>query len=215
MLNGFSVIKRESPDFLLDGEGKRIGVELTELILSALRARESLENLIINTAREFYEERGGPPLIVDVKFQTRLTVSRRDAGNIGNHLGKAVFEHVQQGEGVGRIIGSQLPSVINSANFAELLPGARAVWGANRFGAMPDVSVDVIQSALEKKSLRLTEYKKVCDEAWLLICIEDFQPSTWYQIEGKALNWKYETSFDRVYILDYQNGRSVRLETKQ
>jgi hypothetical protein len=71
-LHGVAVREHESPDFLLDCASGTIGVEVTRYAssdsqgLSSTHQRSSLRERVVAVARSHYEERGGPPLFVDL-----------------------------------------------------------------------------------------------------------------------------------------------------
>src|SRR5438309_1243072 len=61
-------IPGEDPDFLVEVDGERVGLELTELVSSELRKQEEFRVDVIVEARDAYGDSGGPPLEVNVQW---------------------------------------------------------------------------------------------------------------------------------------------------
>ena len=66
---------------------------------------------------------------------------------------------------------------------------------------------------MRHKENKLPSYRNTISEVWLLLAVEGFQPSTWLDVGGSALEAEYTTGFDRVYVLDYQKREGIRLST--
>jgi hypothetical protein len=62
------VVERERPDFALTLDGRRIGVEVTDLCDPQLEMHDSLSTRIIDKASKEFTAAGGPPLDVSVAF---------------------------------------------------------------------------------------------------------------------------------------------------
>ena len=88
--------EREAPDFLLDVEGRLVGLEVTEVFLQnngellPPKIGEAIVDEIVARARRSYEERSGRPLHVSFGFLPNAEmrhIDRRGAGDaIANFL---------------------------------------------------------------------------------------------------------------------------------
>ena len=72
--------EHEAPDFLLEVEGRRVGLEVTEVFIqnngASLRPKigEAIVDEIVARARQSYEERNGKPLHVSFGFTPNADV---------------------------------------------------------------------------------------------------------------------------------------------
>lgn len=63
-------------------------------------------------------------------------------------------------------------------------------------------AADEIRSVIASKESRLTGYRARAPRCWLLVVANGFDPSTATSIDDDALTATYESSFDRVVLLD-------------
>ena len=203
----------DRPDIRVSLDGDRVGIEITELLVSDdLRAHESLTDLIVRTAKETYHAQERWPLLVNVFLAPRLHFGKRHATQLGREIGMAVAQRADR-HTVARIPKDDLPRGVSHVWFAPLIPGGTPVWCAVAGGFMPDVDGQQLANRIRSKSERAPAYRAECDRLWLLVVLPGYRPSEWFGLEGEALTRTYPSSFDRVYLLDAQQDRTVRLAT--
>jgi len=213
-LKGRNWTQQERPDFLVGESPNVVGVEVTEVLVSQeLKATETLRSRVMRAAKASFHETTDVPLLVNALLGTRLRLSRLEAEELGRALGRAIASYPDL-SGVGRIRYNQLPKGVSSISFARLKDGASPVWGAVESGAVPEITTAAITGALQKKEKLVRAYDEACDETWLLIAVEAFRPSGWFDVVGPALDETYDSSFQRAYVLDYQNSKAVRLRLR-
>ena len=79
---------------------------------------------------------------------------------------------------------------------------------------MPDIPSDLVLARINQKNDKVGKYREQCDEIWLLIVVDGFLPSTWFDVSGEALKQTYQSSFDRTYLFDFQKKKAIRLSTQ-
>lgn len=58
-----------------------------------------------------------------------------------------------------------------------------------------------IQREIDTKNVKCPEYRKLCDELWLLLDIDAATPSRFIELTEKALEAAYPSAFDRAFVL--------------
>ena len=212
-LAGTDARHADRPDIRISLDGDRVGIEITELLVSDnLRARESLTDLVVRTAKETYHAQERWPLLVNVFLAPHLHFGKSHARQLGREIGMAVAQWADR-HTVARIPQDELPRGVSHVSFAPLIPGGTPVWGAVAGGFIPDVDAQQLAERIRSKSRRAPTYRAECDQLWLLVVLPGYRPSEWFGLEGEALTLTYPSSFDRVYLLDAQRDRAVRLAT--
>jgi hypothetical protein len=85
-----------APDFLIDLEGRKVGIELTELFVRSkkskahpqpeeeqpLQAVEHIADKIVSDARKIYFDAGNPLVMSTIFFSDRITLDKKKGGQI-------------------------------------------------------------------------------------------------------------------------------------
>ena len=82
-------------------------------------------------------------------------------------------------------------------------------------GAIPEIPAEFIEEAINLKNKKVEEYRSRCDKIWLLLVVDGFLPSSWFEVKGPALEETYKSNFDKTYILDFQHENSFLLKTRK
>src|SRR5262245_24833838 len=88
--------EREAPDFLIAFEGRKIGIEITELYIDRipgqplLQVQESVSDRILAQARSLYDSTPGLPLYVRVLFNSAYDFSSLQRSRIAEDLAQLV-----------------------------------------------------------------------------------------------------------------------------
>src|ERR1051325_10633167 len=76
----------DNPDVLVKTREGFLGIEHTRLYWGSLKEQESLEQRIVDRAKEMYEVSGGPPLYVNVLFDPNVRLRVKDIDSIASSL---------------------------------------------------------------------------------------------------------------------------------
>src|SRR5271165_1813064 len=89
----------EAPDFLIDLEGRKVGIEVTELFIRRnkseahpplLQAAESITNLIVSKARKIYFGKDNPPVLSTIWFSDRITLDKKKRDEIAELIARQI-----------------------------------------------------------------------------------------------------------------------------
>jgi len=202
--------EREAPDFLLEVEGRAIGLEVTEVFIEsnggpvAPKVAESIVGEIVTRARRRYEVQGGKPLHVSIGFHSRVDmrhVSKREAADeiacfllaLDPPLNKLMK---CQRRAVDR---DALPEQIAFMQVLAVPDQTMADWWAPQAGWVAPLIAEFLQPSVDEKSRKIEQYRQVIEEVWLLLAIEGKGPSQLFEPSGEIP--VVASPFDRTYLL--------------
>jgi hypothetical protein len=207
--------EREAPDFLLDVEGRLVGLEVTEVFLQnngellPPKIGEAIVDEIVARARRSYEERGGKPLHVSFGFLPNAEmrhIDRRGAGDaIANFLlrfdppmgGLVKLERAFAGR-------DALPEQLTFMHVLAVPTWTMGHWWAPKAGWVAPLITDFLQPSVDEKAKKIAQYRQAADEAWLLLAIEGRAPSQFF--EPSETLPTVSSPFDRTYLLSLFGG---------
>jgi hypothetical protein len=71
-----------------------------------------------------------------------------------------------------------------------------------------------VQELISGKEVKLPAYRQHCDEVWLLIVANGFEPSTFCKLDPEVENFQFTTGFDRVFFQHF-DGLVVELNIRR
>lgn len=185
------VEEREEPDFLVRFEGRLVGVEVTQLYVShdangpLPQAQESISDRIVARARQMYEAAGAPPAHVSVCFAPRRELRQVDRDSTARQLASFVSGlNLKAWERVDWHPGHE-PSLLDEISFVHTLgipTKEMAHWTVARAGWVAPVTVDALQSRVNEKASRLSNYQRDLAENWLLVVADGMKPSQLFEV---------------------------------
>ena len=215
-LSGRVIEEREAPDFILEIEGKTVGLEVTEVFIrddgSPLgpKAKESVVARIVEGARRLYEEAGGKPLHVSLGFSSSTyiqTVNRNQtAAAVANfllELDPPVDELVKWKPSYK---DNALPPCITFMHILAVPSETMAHWHAPQAGWVAPLSEQVLQTCVDEKAAKLTKYRSAAPEIWLLLAVEGRAPSQFFDRRPDIRPDAIRSPFDRTYLLSLIEG---------
>lgn len=178
-----NIEKSESPDFLFDYNGRRIGVEHTELFLDKeypLQAKESVEDDIAKLAEEYSNQKGYFPSRTKILFGDIKGLNKSQRKEVAQNLSdyvqferlassKEAFHQMElhpRARQVNTIYSTLMPKDLENHYFA-----VRAGWV--KINATKEAA-----DALVRKSKKISAYRKKCNEVWLLVVADGRNPSS-------------------------------------
>ncbi len=205
--------KPPAPDIIFRDQD--LGVEVTRFFhdrvqggSSPLRALESERRRIVNLAKLAFEESSNERLFVIVMWTPDLRLSKHDQ--------KALVPGIASV--VRRLVARSAPSWVPDWSQAEeVVLGSRIgrIWVDRRSdgpshwcspeGGSPGTSAIGVREAIRGKEAKVNEYRRWCQELWLLIVAEPHF-SSMFERDEEFDRAVFQTSFDRVFILDAVRG---------
>lgn len=211
--------KGESPDYLLDISQRKIGLEITTLVLDRLAAIRSAQNQCLSKASQLSKQNGLKSVEVKVKFRSDYDPIDIDLGarELVELVGKKLLEiddtkswhYYESGLKYSKWISIQMGTV----------KGCQWLLG-HRFLPMHmnwmrrDVIGD-IQACINKKQTKIIEYLKKCDECWLLIGVDEWTAPEAVVITEAMKTHVFSSNFQRLFFLRNIERTLVELKINQ
>ena len=206
--------KSETPDFITKDHHKPvIGVEITDLVskkeIKNIPVIEiySLERKLVKKAENLFMKKYNLPLHVSFDFVPGIRIASNQFNAISNEMAGIIWYMVKDAELSDYFDITQeypLPDYLKYVSASYFPNIADSVWYNGYAEFVPDISVEDIQTVLDKKEQKIGTYRKNVDMIYLLI-IEGLLPS-WHGSIETVSNHKYSCSFDGVFVLrSFQN----------
>lgn len=221
--NGFpkgSLQNFEKPDFIVDNNKKRIGIELTDLynevaeFSTPLQKRESLKKKILDSAMEMYQRHNLPKIKVTVSFNDHYLkkIDKNRVEKITKMLVNFLINRVPKMETyIKRDFSSE---EIFSIEVLKKIDFSNNSFTAIDYAYITDVGVTQVENVLQDKNEKFKNYKG-CDEYWLVICYDGPQLSrAFYEVTNKVLNQIFVCKFNKLFLLKESIPRTYELKTK-
>lgn len=205
----------DRPDLVVHGLAGRIGIEHTQILRhhDSLgrphpKAVESMESRCVDRARELFEARDGRSLFVYPYFDGR-PIRKPDVDGIAQQLAAAVHEIVTtdprprrqvEGWAFNRVACNPLPEQVERLRVIDAQ--GESLWGIPRGSSIQVLDRDRIQAEIDVKDRRLAEYRRACDEIWLLLVSDGFSPATELRLPDDIEELRFTTGFDRVFYFN-------------
>jgi hypothetical protein len=204
------IVDCESPDFLLQTSDRVIGVEVTRLYgmdnesSVAPQLVENEHENVVMTAQSIAESNGLPPLMVDVYFDHKELITKSDRKLISEQLLAIVSHNIPELNKRTSIEnnGQPFPAQVKAISIRRPRPLKSHLWQTAGGGIVNENFADQLQREIDKKNLKISEYRKRCDDCWLLVVADWTGPSAFFGISDEMRNIKYKALFNRVYFLE-------------
>lgn len=235
MLDGIAESQCEfsdRPDLLVNIDSRVIGIEHTRLYREddaipsgrQFLPQERLHWKIVDEARQQFRRKHQTPLLLYVEFNEPFNSTKNEIEMLASTLAIAVEwslheprppdgEIVEVWQWQAERRGIPWPNGIRHFNYCTVRPEFE-LWGPSYGYAVPGVRVDLIEDRLRDKESRLDEYRRSCDEVWLLIVTDAGTPASHFGVPSCVFARTYSTAFDRVYLLTLLHRQLVRLTTE-
>jgi len=190
-----------------------LGIEITEYLLgqgkdgSRSLQYETVHERIAEAAKAEYESKLNHHLQVSILW-TILTKcpTIREEKNIAQAIAEMVASKISQQLQVCRAESDEFNEPLIQKYGVELsifrIPGeGRSCW-SSMFGALFPQEATRIQTALDEKEAKVSEYRTKCKNAWLLITADRNLASSTFSFSPSLLEISFNTSFDRAFLLD-------------
>jgi len=225
----------DPPDFLIDLEGRKVGIEVTELFIRSnkseahpqpegeplLQAVESITNLIVSKAREIYFDAGNPPVLSKIWFSDRITLDKKK----GDQIAELIAHQIQsmslqnsqevawrssEDENEERSL-SESVAIIRTYRVPEL---RFARWTVVRPGLVATLTPKHLQEVIDKKAKKINGYKKKAEEIWLLIFADRTLPSQMFSVAPDFPLDSVSSPFTKTFYCDYVAEEVIDLTNK-
>lgn len=225
-----------NPDYIFPLSKKRIGLELTTLVLnkpglvldksgelSSLAAIRDAQNKCLKKAAQIVKRDGLPSVTVEVEFRSdinlaliyKITIDEA-VKELVDFLEKKIptiddtktWHYYESGLKYSKWISIRL----GTFNGQKLLDHHRFMRNHKNWVTMDPI--DGIQSGIDKKQSKYTTYIQNCDECWLLIGVDEWTKPEAAEIREKTKNHVFSGDFQRLFFLRNIEGTLTELKIK-
>lgn len=205
--------ERESPDFLLDINQKKIGVEITEIYIKENLDAAKIQANISNIPKEVtqkYNDNSGIPCIFSFGFNGCVNINNRKEviASLSDYMLNAIqFEDDYTGEVVSLDIPNNkiFTKIIKSIHIQRIDNNKSTCITLSNFESA-NLTAEVISDCVNKKEKHLRVYRQSCDEIWLLMVLPTMHFSNEYLLQVRVEKESITSGFDKLLLLDeYRN----------
>jgi len=212
----------EQPDFVVHTRDGSVGIEHTEMFQpgpshgGSLQAQESLRQRITDRARDLHEQAGGQPLHVAVLFDPRVRIRKQDIQGIARALARFVRKGNVEPDSITQVkrtweTDDTFPKGIVQIQVCRHPGGKQSCWSCLNADYVPPITREDVQGIIERKECKFNVYRAKCPEVWLLIVADSHSAASTIDVTRRAVEYCYETRFDRVFFFWHWDCRFVEL----
>jgi hypothetical protein len=217
--------KSEAPDFLIDLQGRRVGIEVTELFIRprskksetdppigegpSLQELESTTNRIVSKAQQIYFAANNPPVMLTIWSSDQITLDKTKGYQIAELIADLIQSLNLQNSQVFHWRSSEAEIEHPLSGFVDLIhaegvPEPRfARWTVARPGLVAPLTGKHLQNSIDKKAQKINSYQKNAEETWLLIVADHTQPSQMFFVaQGFSLD-SVTSPFAKTFFYNY------------
>lgn len=196
----------KSPDFLVHGESRVVGIELTELcrqasLAQAQQAGEAIRRKVVARAQEICASRQHPAVVATRFFNDRVPIKKSEVEPSAAELADRVSKNIPDVNSsveirANRPDARRLPKVLYEFAVHRLDTVTKTFFSApGATWAVPLGRAD-INRALAIEAPKQLVCKTRCGEAWLAINADTAESmSTWFDFDSDPFMAPFETNF--------------------
>ena len=215
------VLKSESPDFIINTDKKKIGIEITRIYnlkeqgeRFSPQERFSIEEKIIEKVRIDFLQRTKIPLHVVFHFADRFNLSRKDVELISKRIGCTIEKSVTEYDlnfHFNLTINNDLPDFVHYININYFPTVTDSSWYSAKSKFLPNLTKDQIKEAVYGKEQKIIDYKRKVDKVFLLI-IEGLVPESWFDKVEEIPKTELGNSFEKIFIMRNLENQLIEIK---
>jgi len=218
------IVPGETPDFILEANGHRLGIEITKMFIHgggsrvALQSIEAARTRITALAEQFAGEIGKPRRAVTLFFNSTLPLYREKEPTIARAVAQIVHKEMPSPDESADLecsYGSIQPREVDQILIHRSNPVEGSEWKWTEASRRTTDAVPYLVHAIERKRKSIRTCLQKCDECWLLIVAGEvsLRASGNIKPDQNSLNHTYISPFSRTYFLDFGRGSLARLNS--
>jgi hypothetical protein len=207
----------ESPDFLVQSDQRKVGIEVTVFHWPAPDGKrphqeeQALKDRAVATAAKIHAEAGGPALYVTVYFVRPIGFAKRNVREQGDAIARAVLDSAPPrslDEPAVRVPWDRLPSRVSEITVRASVHDRDRLWSADASGWVAPVDPSHIQAVLERKTVMASRALGKCQELWLVIVNDEFSRGAPVELPKASGQAVYDHPFHRLFWLEPHRQRA-------
>lgn len=191
-----SIMESESPDFIFNYEGKRIGAEVVEYHRNPkeTEARKAYQKSIDN-----YKGKKGKLTSVIVFDENITTFNRKQSEEqLSEEIDNLLIDESYDAQ------------LVQSADEWDFDADSELPVSVCSVGVCQDVNPDILERTIRNKEKKLIDYKEIhkeIDEFWLIVYVDMYEYDYFEKMEIPLIN----TSYNRIYLTHIAD-RALRIK---
>jgi hypothetical protein len=210
--------KSECPDFIINLNGEKIGIELTELMEDVAStfstpARYALEDKIAKSAQLKYDLISNKRIIAHLQIVENLKLPKHKIEVLGNQISEILLQTTKDSPYIlshHHEIIDDLPNGILGIYYdmTPFMPESHfSVWRGKWTGSF---DINHLNKTITKKENNINAYRRNVDQIYLLI-IEGFSFSSYlgpFEFKGTTI----DNSFDKIFLLQVMSRQLYNIK---
>lgn len=212
----------EEPDFLVRGDSRVVGIELTDLHRATnpgqmpRQATEAMRKRVITRAQEIYTALNHPPVIATFFLDDRVHIQKTEVEPLAAKLANLVASNLPASNSTAEVPKDwddfqERPQIMHSLSVHRLDAVTRTFFSSPGATWVAPLTREDIERALSSKDPKHPVYRAKCDEAWLVINVDIESMATWFEFDLSLLREPFTTSFERVFLVQHFGGKAHEL----
>lgn len=206
--------KDESPDFYVYLDNNTfLGIEMEEIVQlsntkkSKLKEIETLQKNIVEKAKLLFLNEKSIHLHVDCYFNKEIYCKKTEIIKIATELKNIIIAETNrinfsQLTIFSIIVSSWLKNYINNIEISYFPEIKASCWHPDYTFMIPCLNYEIIKHFIDKKECLIAEYKKKCNNIWLLMIVKGIRESSTFYLDKKITEKIFRTNFDKIIIFN-------------
>lgn len=187
----------ESPDFIIEDERIKIGVEIVSIYTKKVEVEKFKKQLVKFSEKKFIEKYPGVNFLANVYFKNiELKLQKHQVFEAAEKIADQIYNIYRNPD---------LLYVSEILEEVEILKSSQLSFFYNPGSYMVNnLTTELTRSAISKKESKIVSYKqKDLDEIWLLIVVSHSSCDSFEIFEEDEHRFKnFDSTFDKIYILE-------------
>jgi hypothetical protein len=209
-----TIIEHESPDFIIDDNGNKLGIEMQDYIRgqtsvgSEKRYREMVLKKIIDKAQSEFESNCSIPVFVTFFWFPHRKPQKADISRFAKTIVSLLMNNIPSEPPSWVAIENE---VIRNLLIGEFLHSMILIRTKNHSpwtfvdGDLTDMRNSEIEWLISSKKGKISQYLSECNKVWLIIVADREYISSFGDLTPKVFERPYKTKFERVLFYDRVN----------
>lgn len=217
--------ERENPDFIVKRSTGRLGIEVTQLFRDVpdgkrpMQEQESLRQRVLNAAHAMYDGQAGPAIWVSVHFSTSVNLTKQRAPQLGEQIARLVLSSLPAPDDSTALEEQgneqeKFPEEVSLISIRRRSFLTKSSWSDPVAEFVPECQPNAVQSVIDDKNGRYSDYQKEADEVWLLIVADGGNHSSWMDLSESVNMHRFDCKFDRAFLFRRSERQVVELLRK-
>lgn len=197
-----------APDIVLVGPGRRIGIEISQIVPRSFGRRpdteiQAAQHRAVRAAQRSFSGYYGDRIFANFSFASGLLPPQ---GQLVKAMVELVAKHRPESDGEfvalagSRAAAKLLPNWLRGLSIFPQIGYVPVHWIGQSVWSTSVLRREQVEERIQEKSLRLSGYRAFVDEVWLMLVCDEASISAGVSIPHEAQSWRFGHSFDCVLL---------------